>query len=76
MAVMKGDVFEKVGVNISVVYGKFTNEFKKKIPGTESSSDFWAAGISVVAHMKNPKIAAAHFMITKNGKKNAMNTFT
>ena len=61
MAVMKGDVFEKVGVNISVVYGKFTNEFKKKIPGTESSADFWAAGISVVAHMKNPKIAAAHF---------------
>ena len=61
MAVMKGDVFEKVGVNISVVHGKFSNEFKKKIPGTESSADFWAAGISVVAHMKNPKIAAAHF---------------
>ena len=34
---------------------------KKKIPGTETSADFWAAGISVVAHMKNPKIAAAHF---------------
>ena len=34
---------------------------EKKIPGTENSANFWAAGISIVAHMKNPKIAAAHF---------------
>ena len=61
MAVMKGEVFEKVGVNISVVHGKFSEEFRKKIPGTENSANFWAAGISIVAHMKNPKIAAAHF---------------
>ena len=61
MAIMKGEVFEKVGVNSSVVHGKFSDEFKKKIPGTENSAKFWAAGISIVAHMKNPKIAAAHF---------------
>ena len=61
MAVMKGDVFEKVGVNTSVVHGKFSEEFRSKIPGTENKPDFWAAGISIVAHMKNPKIAAAHF---------------
>ena len=34
---------------------------EKKIPGTENSANFWASGISIVAHMKNPKIAAAHF---------------
>ena len=56
-----GKIFEKVGVNISVVNGFFNSEFKKKIPGTEKSSKFWAAGISLVAHFQNPKIPSLHF---------------
>ena len=43
-----GKIFEKVGVNFSEVYGKFSNEFKNKVPGTKKSSKFWASGISVV----------------------------
>ena len=61
MSTLKGKVFEKVGVNISTVHGKFTEEFRKNMPGTDDNPSFWASGISVVAHMKNPKIAAAHF---------------
>ena len=56
-----GKLFEKVGVNFSEVYGKFSNEMKKKIPGTKKSSDFWASGISVVMHMNNPHVPAIHF---------------
>ena len=56
-----GKVFEKVGVNFSEVYGKFSKEFKNKIPGTSSNSNFWASGISIVMHMKNPHIPAMHF---------------
>ena len=56
-----GKVFEKVGVNFSEVYGKFSNQFKNKIPGTNKNSKFWASGISVVMHMKNPHVPAMHF---------------
>ena len=56
-----GKLFEKVGVNFSEVYGKFPSKFKGQIPGTGKSSNFWASGVSVVMHMKNPHIPAMHF---------------
>ena len=66
-----GKVFEKVGVNFSEVYGKFSEKFKSKIPGTNLSSNFWASGISVVMHMQNPQVPAMHFntryIVTNHG---------
>ena len=56
-----GKVFDKVGVNFSEVYGTFSNEFRKNIPGASKKGKFWASGISVVMHMKNPHIPAMHF---------------
>jgi coproporphyrinogen III oxidase len=56
-----GKVFEKVGVNFSEVYGKFSKEMVKKIPGANKNPNFWASGISVVMHMNNPYIPAIHF---------------
>ncbi len=56
-----GLVFDSVGVNFSEVSGKFHKKFKSQIPGTNKNPNYWASGISVVAHMKNPKIPALHF---------------
>tara|TARA_B100000676_G_scaffold303270_1_gene353537 strand:- start:946 stop:1773 length:828 start_codon:yes stop_codon:yes gene_type:complete len=56
-----GKIFDKVGVNFSKVYGKFSKNFQKKIPGAKKDPRFWASGVSVVMHMKNPHIPAMHF---------------
>ena len=56
-----GKIFDKVGVNYSKVYGKFPKKFQKNIPGAKKNPRFWASGISVVMHMKNPQIPAMHF---------------
>ncbi len=56
-----GKIFDKVGVNKSTVSGKFPKQFRSKIYGAGKSGKYWASGISVVAHMKNPKLPAIHF---------------
>ena len=56
-----GAVFDSVGINFSEVSGKFDKKFRSQILGANKNPNYWASGISVVAHMKNPKIPAIHF---------------
>lgn len=66
MALLRGSVFEKLGINFSQVHGTFPEPFRKEIPGAiDSEGKFWASGVSLVCHPANPHLPAVHFNVRR-----------